>query len=69
MGEMCGLTMCVAVAQGNAIGIPACAVASAGREAESPKCVRGNDAGLAANSPGRRHCQELFMDKLPQHFV
>lgn len=39
--------MCVAAALANAIGI----------EAKSPKCVGRSEAGLVANSPGRRHCQ------------
>jgi hypothetical protein len=46
-GGMRGLTMCVAAVLANAIGI----------EAKSPKCVSGSEAGLAADSPCRRHCQ------------
>lgn len=47
MGGMRGLTMCVAAALGKAIGI----------EAESTKCGSRREAGLAANSPGYRHCK------------
>jgi hypothetical protein len=35
----------------DAAGIPACAVASAGRVAESPKCVGKRTDGLVADSP------------------
>jgi hypothetical protein len=46
VGGKRGLAMCVAAALAKAIGI----------EAESPKRVRRSEAGLGANSPGRRHC-------------
>jgi hypothetical protein len=44
--------MCVAAALAKAIGIPACAAASADREAESTKRVSRSEARLVANSPG-----------------
>jgi hypothetical protein len=52
--------MCVAATLANALGIPACAAASADREAESTKCVGRSEAGLAAHSPGRRHCSNIY---------
>jgi len=50
--------MCVAAVLANAIGIPACVLTPAGREAKSPKCVGRSEAGLEVDSPGRRHCQK-----------
>jgi len=51
-------TMCVAAVLANAIGIPACVLTPAGREAKSPKCVGRSEAGLEVDSPGRRHYQK-----------
>lgn len=48
---------------GKAIGIPACVPTSAGREAKSRKCNGRSEAGLVANSPGRRHCHNLKFTK------
>jgi len=48
VGGKCGLTMCVAAALANAIGI----------ETESSKCEGNSQAGLGADSPGRRHCRK-----------
>lgn len=38
------------------MGVDAVLANAIGIEAESTKCVGSSEAGLAADSPGRRHC-------------